>query len=170
MILKRNKSLGVKNDKILWVQSLKKHPEGWKWRIEKRKKIRRKERGRDYWCFLPRRPCSRVRISVLFSLFVTCALFSSFLLLLFIRHSSAVSSGRLHSAPCLRSYLLFLSCFLTRNLCSSFSGFVFSDSIAAFLGGFFVVCSTLSAPQDLVLIDGEFFSLFKPSSLLLMIH
>lgn len=169
MILNRNKSLGVKNDKILWVQSLKKHPEGWKWRMEKRKKKRRKERERDYWCFLPRRPCSRVRISVLFSLFVTWAFFPSFLLLLFIRHSSAVSSGRLHSAPCLHSYLLFLSCFLTLNLCSSFSGFVFSDSIAAFFF-FFVVCSTFSAPQDFVLIDSEFFSPFPPSSLLLMIH
>lgn len=77
MILNRNKSLGVKNDKILWVQSLKKHPEGWKWRMEKRKKKRRKERERDYWCFLPRRPCSRVRISVLFSLFVPFSLLSS---------------------------------------------------------------------------------------------
>lgn len=163
MILNRNKSLGVKNDKILWVQSLKKHPEGWRWRMEKRKKIRRrKERESDYWCFLLRRPCSRVRISVLFSLFVTCAFFPSFLLLLFIRHSSAVSSSRLHAAPCLHSYLLFLSSFLTLNLCSSFSGFVFSVSIAAF--------STLSAPQDLVLIDSEIFSLFLPSSLLLMIH
>lgn len=77
MILNRNKSLGVKNDKILWVQSLKKHPEGWKWRMEKRKKKRRKERERDYWCFFPRRPCSRVRISVLFSLFVPFSLLSS---------------------------------------------------------------------------------------------
>lgn len=148
--------------------SLKKHPEGWRWRMEKRKKIRRKERERDYWCFLPRRPCSRVRISVLFSLFVTCAFFPSFLLLLFIRHSSAVSSSRLHAAPCLHSYLLFLSCFLTHNLCSSFTGFVFSVSVAAFL--FFLVCSTLSAPQDLVLIDSDIFSLFLPSSSLLMIH
>lgn len=98
------------------------------------------------------------------SVFSVCAFFPSFLLLLFIRHSSAVSSGRLHS------YLLFLSCFLTLNLCSSFSGFVFSDSIAAFFKKNFVVCSTFSAPQDLVLIDSEFFSPFPPSSLLLMIH
>lgn len=121
------------------------------------------------------RACSGVRISVLFSLFVTCAFFPSFLLLTFIRHSSAVSSSLCHAAPCLHSCLLFLD-----SACCIFTFHASSVTVFATLSlfclqrfrrfVFFQPASFLSTPQRLILIGSDFFFPFLPSSLLLMIH